>query len=341
MVLGKEPPPIPWPDIGRALSNVIDSEAEAHRILRRISFPENRLPRWDYSLGFWTATLRLIEVGLLDRKSVVDLIQEALIEFPGNVSLRGLLPRLQEAADPDLYPVEGGHLPWRQDVRKETDPGFPTPSRTPARAPVVLFVGSNPPGSVHLDLAQERRDIGDALRGALSRVDVQDAWAPGPGTIFNDVMRANPSVLHFGGHCDEHGCLHLHGGKDGSAFALSPQQLRDHLTVLAQDKNTQLKFVLLNACYSSAASEFIRDAGYVSIGWPNETRDSWVLFVTTKFYECLAAGRSLRAAIDMTNKTIAHRNRDASPQSSAAAMDRLIVDTPDGVSLDSIVLVSS
>jgi len=310
------------------LSTLYSRRDEAETLLRAVGFPEKHRPDFRNAYVFWDEVRSLIEQGICPDLTVDGLMIQALKNFPGNPTLKyyvkNLPPPGSDGAGCQEHGARHGHNP--------ANAGRPPPTR-------VLFVGSNPPRTERINLADERAKIEKALLPAGPSVELRDVWGPDPNHLRDAILGLNPRFLHFGGHCDEDGNLYLHGGDGGAAVKLSALELGGILRTLKADPATKLTAVLLNACYSAKVEHAAIEADLVGIGWPRESYDSWQPFVTTIFYGALAVSRNLGAAIKMANTAIQEKMRQRRADGGPPPIDALIVARPKHVDLTKIFLI--
>jgi hypothetical protein len=100
-----------------------------------------------------------------------------------------------------------------------------------------------------------------------------------------------PQIVHFSGHGLASGELCFED-KIGRVHPVSP----DAVAVLFEQFSTQVKCVLLNACYSKVqAVAIVRHIDYV-IGMNQAIGDKAAIAFAIGFYQALGAGRTFREA---------------------------------------------
>ncbi len=161
--------------------------------------------------------------------------------------------------------------------------------------PTILIVAASPLDQDRLRLSAEVRDI----RHALQRSRHRDDWTieSNEAVTLDDFRRAlldhNPVICHFAGHGDAGGlCFEDADGGSANADAASLARLFHHF-------KSDLKCVLLNACYSDHQAEVIRDEIDYVIGMRRGIHDDPARRFAVAFYDAIFAGTDFRTAFDL------------------------------------------
>lgn len=162
--------------------------------------------------------------------------------------------------------------------------------------PTILIVSASPLDQDRLRLGAEVRDI----RHALQRSRNRENWKieSNEAITVDDLRRAlldyAPTVLHFSGH----------GGGDGGlcfedANGMSNLAQAEPLARLLHHFKSQLKCVVLNACYSEVQADYIRNEIDYIIGMNAAVSDASATKFSVSFYDAVFAGTDFRTAFDL------------------------------------------
>lgn len=162
--------------------------------------------------------------------------------------------------------------------------------------PTILIVSASPLDQDRLRLGAEVRDIRHALQRSRNRED----WKieSNEAITVDDLRRAlldhKPTVLHFAGHGGGHGglCFEDENGASNLAQAEPLARLLHHF-------KSQLKCVVLNACYSEVQAEAIRNEIDYVIGMNAAVSDTSATKFSVSFYDAVFAGTDFRTAFDL------------------------------------------
>lgn len=157
----------------------------------------------------------------------------------------------------------------------------------------ILFIGANPASEARLALGEEVREIGRILRDSGASHDFQliQEWAVRPDELQAIVLRHRPAIVHFSAHGQPNGELTFEGNQWEPA--LVPV---DALGRLFEILGNSVRCVVLNACYSKAQAEAIRDRVDYVIGMNAAIKDNAAIAFSSSFYLGLARGESVETA---------------------------------------------
>lgn len=190
-------------------------------------------------------------------------------------------------------------------------PDVPQPVEQLTVTPPLSILGmvTSPQGLPQLDITHEKRLVEEALKGLQAEGLVELTWLE--GQTWNDLkraMRRGPwHVFHFIGH----------GGFDPvteeGAIALSDTEDRKHflgandLALLLDDHHSCIRLVFLNSCegakgsprdpFSSTASTLVRSGIPAVVAMQYEVTDEAAIDFSRAFYEALADGLPVDAAV--------------------------------------------
>ena len=157
----------------------------------------------------------------------------------------------------------------------------------------ILILTANPKDTSKLRLDEEVRAIRQRLRQARERDTfvVETEWAVRTGDIQQALFDFKPQIVHFCGHGV---------GEEGLAFENDVGQAQlvsaNALAGLFKLFKTQVKCVLLNACYSEVqATAIAKHIPYV-VGMKQAIGDKAAIAFADGFYGALGAGRSFEDA---------------------------------------------
>lgn len=183
-----------------------------------------------------------------------------------------------------------GHDPFRgADTRPGAAPG------DPAR-PVVLVLFACPEDQVQLDLAREAALITDALAPLRDRCQVVFGWSVGADEFLDLLTDHAPAFIHFSGH----------GGRDGTLLLVgaggTTHRVRyDALARFFGAMRAPPRLVLLNNCFSGAATAPLTEHVDAVIGMRKEVSDEAAMTFSRRFYRELGHGRDVEEAFRLAS----------------------------------------
>lgn len=170
-------------------------------------------------------------------------------------------------------------------------------AESPPSSPVrILFLSASPRDSTPLRLDEEVREIDRALSGAQlgDRFELLQKWAVRTVDLQSHLLRTKPQIMHFSGHGSPQSAIILED-ENRRSRAVPAQQLAR----LLGQFSSQLRCVVLNACYSEDQAEAIATTIECVVGMSAEVADRAAVHFSTSFYQGLAYGRSVRASFDL------------------------------------------
>ena len=199
--------------------------------------------------------------------------------------------------------VETGERPVDADT---TDLPYPEPVK-PSKATTIqiLFLAANPSDTKALKLDEEIERIQEKIRparfGAL--FVIQKKSCVRVDQLQGLLIEHRPDIVHFSGHASVSSEIVLED-KNGRSRAVSTKALSDLFFLLSHN----VRFVVLNACYSEPQAREIANHIEWVIGMSNAILDSSAIAFAGSLYQALAYGYSVRQAfalacneIDLTN----------------------------------------
>jgi len=192
---------------------------------------------------------------------------------------------------------------WKKAYELSTNPTTNGSQRTRIRKtqvkvvqPIkILFLSANPDDTARLRVDREIRNIKETLRQAeyRDRFDIQQEWAVRPKDLQKYFLQHKPDVVHFSGHGTSNRELVLEDD-DGRRRILPPEVLGTFFRLHGSD----VRCVVLNACYSLKQASIIADNVDCVIGMTQSILDASAISFSTAFYQALAYGKDIKHAFD-------------------------------------------
>ncbi|MCP4604456.1 MAG: CHAT domain-containing protein [Proteobacteria bacterium] len=157
----------------------------------------------------------------------------------------------------------------------------------------ILFLAADPTNATRLRLGEELREIQEKLQLAKLRdqFTLEQRMSVRPADISQALLDVQPEIVHFSGHGANTGELCFEN-QIGETHPIQP----DALAALFEQFATQVKCVLLNACYSQTQANVIaKHIDYV-IGMNKTIGDKAAIVFAIGFYQALGAGRTIEEA---------------------------------------------
>ncbi len=186
----------------------------------------------------------------------------------------------------------------------------PEPQKEEPRVIKVLFLAANPAGTARLQLDQEVKAVGEALRSPRpeTRFELLQSWAVGYREIQDELLRHEPDIVHLSGHGTSTGRLLLddNASRDLSAPHRQPvadpeETTRQALGRLFSIARGRIRCVVLNACHSEAVAHAIAEHIDCVVGMSTAIGDTSAIRFSWAFYNALAYGRSVKDAFDLAS----------------------------------------
>ncbi|MBU7582287.1 MAG: CHAT domain-containing protein [Nostoc sp. TH1S01] len=157
----------------------------------------------------------------------------------------------------------------------------------------ILFLSSDPSDAGRLRLGQELRDIREKIQLSKQRdmLDLLPRESVRPGDITQAIHDIEPQIVHFSGHGMMTGELCVENST-GNVQPVAPSALKNLFKLVS----TQVKCVVLNACYSEKQAEAIAEHIPYVIGMNQAIGDGAAIAFSVGFYKALGAGRSVTDA---------------------------------------------
>lgn len=161
----------------------------------------------------------------------------------------------------------------------------------------ILFLAANPQSTSRLKLDTELREIEEALKlsSQSNEFELIQKWDVRPRDFRRALLEYEPEIVHFSGH-----------GEDQTGLVIIDPSGVEKLVpgealagLFAEFSN--IKCVLLNACYSEVqAQAIVKQVDYV-IGMKDTIYDKAAIAFSIGFYDGLGYGRNLALRIIRAN----------------------------------------
>ncbi|BCM88883.1 hypothetical protein IAD21_00725 [Abditibacteriota bacterium] len=160
----------------------------------------------------------------------------------------------------------------------------------------VLFLSANPTGTGRLALDEEVRDIEIKLRAAEYRnIELLSKWAVRPDDLLQYFNQYQAHIVHFSGHGSPSDEIIL-VGNDGKAKSVDKVALANLFRVF--NRNSNIRVVVLNACYSRAQGQAIIQHVDCAIGINKAIADQAARIFAASFYRAIGFRKSVQEAFD-------------------------------------------
>ncbi|MDJ0693039.1 CHAT domain-containing protein [Mastigocoleus sp. MO_188.B34] len=157
----------------------------------------------------------------------------------------------------------------------------------------ILFLAADPSDESRLRLGQEIRDIKERLRIAkeADKYQLEQRESVRVGDITQAIFDFEPQIIHFSGHGTNQGELCFED-ELGTAKPVEAEALAAMFELL----ESQVKCVILNACYSEIQAQAIAKHIPFAIGMNDAIGDKAAIAFAVGFYKALGANRSIEDA---------------------------------------------
>jgi formylglycine-generating enzyme required for sulfatase activity len=188
---------------------------------------------------------------------------------------------------------------------------------------VILFLAANPAGTDPLALDQECAAIERELKLTPGRDDFEfrSKWAVTVDELMRHLLDLSPTIIHFSGHGHATGILLE--GDGGRPQPVTPAAL----TRMIRTTTDSARLAVLNACYSDAQAEALRDAVGCAIGMKGTISDEAAHTFSVGFYRALGHRRPIGNAYDQAEATLAGKGLSAQAEPRCLARPGIDVGT--------------
>ena len=176
-------------------------------------------------------------------------------------------------------------------------PPIETARQTASNTLRILFLASDPSDLSRSLVGQELRDIRKKLQSSQYRerffLDSRDLVRP--ADLMQAILEFKPQLIHFFGHGSEDGSICLES-PEGTVKPVSPTAL----SALFKCVSTEVKCVILNACYSdNQASAIAKHIPFV-IGMKRANGDEAAIAFSSGFYNALGEAHPIDRAYQLS-----------------------------------------
>jgi hypothetical protein len=161
----------------------------------------------------------------------------------------------------------------------------------------ILFLSADPTNASRLRLSEEFREIDEQLRQSKYRERFKLALPQlslRPKDISGALLNMQPQIVHFSCHGTSEGALCFEN-EIGQTHLVQP----DALAALFEKFSSQVKCVLLNACYTDLQAKAIAQYIEYVIGMNQAIGDKAAIAFAIGFYQALGAGRTIEEAYEL------------------------------------------
>lgn len=160
----------------------------------------------------------------------------------------------------------------------------------------ILFLASNPRDSDSLRIDAEVREIDSALQKAEfgKRFQFRTQLAVRVADLQDHLLRYRPHIVHFSGHGSTGSEIILED-EFGNSHAVPPEFLSRLFMLLGSN----IRCVILNACYSESQARAIADHIDCVVGMSRKISDDAAIKFSVAFYRALAYGESVKTAFGL------------------------------------------
>lgn len=165
----------------------------------------------------------------------------------------------------------------------------------------VLFMASNPTGSMPLRLDEEARSIQEMIRKSEHRdsVKFETRWATRPMDVLQAINELNPDVIHFSGHGSDTDELVLQDAEGSPKFVSKEAIVQTMMT--SSDK---IRLVFFNTCFSYGQAEAVVEHVEAAIGMNTSIGDDAARIFAAQFYSAIGFGYSLEKAFEQAKSAL-------------------------------------
>ncbi len=165
----------------------------------------------------------------------------------------------------------------------------------------VLFMASNPSGSLPLRLDEEARAIQEMIRKSAHRDSVTfvSRWAVRSSDILQAINEENPDIIHFSGHGTDTDELVLQNS-DGTPKLVSKEAIVQAIATVSD----KVRLVFFNTCFSAGQAEEIVNHIEASIGMTISIGDDAARVFASQFYSSVGFGYSLEKSFQQAKAAL-------------------------------------
>jgi len=171
----------------------------------------------------------------------------------------------------------------------------------------ILIMTANPQDTLRLRIDKEQKAINEELSRSQNAklFSIIPEYATEPKDILRKMLQYKPYIFHFSGHGNEKGNILLEG-ENSQSIEMKPKDLSGLL------RNTGVKCVVLNACYSDLCADSILANASSVIGMQTEIQDEAAICFSTGFYMAIFQEKSIRDAYECAKALVQAEHPDQS-----------------------------
>jgi class 3 adenylate cyclase len=169
----------------------------------------------------------------------------------------------------------------------------------------ILFLAANPPDGIRLSLDEESREIKQKILGSRYRdkIKFDTEWAIRPDDALRLLNEFEPDVVHFSGHGNESGAI-IMVDEAGRSTIVTGTALKEVFSSITKKP----RLVLLNACFSQAEANEIKNVVGCTIGMNRAIGDKAAIKFAGAFYQAIGYGKSVQEAFDQGKAALTINN---------------------------------
>ncbi|MDR2797349.1 MAG: CHAT domain-containing protein [Treponema sp.] len=165
----------------------------------------------------------------------------------------------------------------------------------------VLFMASNPTGTIPLRLDEEARSIYEMIRKSEHRdsVKFETRWAVRPLDVLQAINELNPSVVHFSGHGSETEEIVLQDTNGNSKLVTKEAIVQTMMT-----SSEQIRLVFFNTCFSHTQAKAVVKHVEAAIGMTISIGDDAAMIFAAQFYSAIGFGLSVKKSFEQAKAAL-------------------------------------
>jgi tetratricopeptide (TPR) repeat protein len=166
----------------------------------------------------------------------------------------------------------------------------------------ILFLAANPVDVVaRLRVEQELREIQEKIYLGTqgTQMELVSELAVRAGDLQAALLRHQPDIVHFSGHCSKTSGIVLED-ENGNSKVVSRKALSDLFSIL----KANIRVVVLNACYAMDQAQALTRTIDCAIGMNDAIEDRAALIFAAHFYQSLAFGCSVEEAFKLARNQL-------------------------------------
>jgi hypothetical protein len=165
----------------------------------------------------------------------------------------------------------------------------------------VLFMASNPTGTIPLRLDEEARIVYETIRKSEHRdsVNFETRWAVRPLDILQAINELNPSIIHFSGHGSETEELVFQDANGNPKLVTKEAIVQTMMT-----SSEQIRLVFFNTCFSYTQAKAVVEHVEAAIGMTISIGDDAAMIFAAQFYSAIGFGLSVKRAFEQAKAAL-------------------------------------